>query len=232
MSRTSLIEQVPLAWFAALLMAGAVAFFLLAMPIGLIEQGVGAIGLPSVLAAATPPLGSTARALVAGSAAVFAGGTTWGLMTLADRSVRPRRRPAPRRAAPARSPAHVDAPPRRPIFANSDFGSPLPEPLPAFREMVASNDDVLELVDVIVDRVPMPEPEPEPEPAPEPAREPQAAPSPAIEEPSVASLMGRLEAGALRRAARAARNSEPAPAVAMESALRDALSELQRMAAR
>jgi hypothetical protein len=223
--RTSLIERLPLALLAALLMGGAVAFFFIAMPIALIERAVIASGLPLTLAAATPPLGGTARALVAGAAAMACGGVTWIGMTWASRH------PGKglKRSTPKRGELDAEPAARRPIFASSDLGSPeepltltqegvavLPEELPAAEwvEIEFDAGDVLELVDVL--------------------EEESAPPPPASALPSITSLMARLEAGATRRAAKATLRPQPrAPATAeTDSALRNALSELQRLAIR
>jgi hypothetical protein len=151
----------------------------------------------------------------------------------------------------------VEAPLWRPIFAHADFGDPTPrEPVAAeelpdqvpealfaeWTEVVEADpldvvapaaeplietleqaaDDVLELVNVVVEAEPHPVP-----------RNPS----------TIAQLMARLESGAGRRAVRrvnarpiasAPRPIAPAPRTVadFDGALRTALSELQRMAAR
>lgn len=112
-------------WFAALF--GLVS---LALPPALLERLVLALGLDRVIAAAAPPLGETARLLIA------AGMSTVGeiLGLLVGRGLAARRRP---RAAtqPTEAPdeiltrrardAHPDAPPRKPVSAAEDFAVPL-----------------------------------------------------------------------------------------------------------
>lgn len=197
-------------------MGGAVAFFFFAMPMVLLEQGVIASGLPNLIAAAGPPLGATARTLVAGSFGLVAAGFTWAAITLAGLIGRPRRDSDHESDGWSTIPFHAegapDAPARRPIFASSELGAPLAEEQP----LSLAEDDVLELVNVFSDEPPPPEP--------------------ACQAPSIAELMARLEAGAERRAAQAASAAAPLkpsgnPA-AFEGALRSALDDLKRMAMR
>ncbi len=111
------------------------------VPAWRIEAAVMASGLPALLPAAAPPLGWTARA---GLMLGFGGLVTvllWlGLMLLAPNAVLPlpRRSPKtkPRRAevppSVRRADAHPDAPPRPPVRAERDLGTPfLDAPLDA-----------------------------------------------------------------------------------------------------
>lgn len=93
-------------WFAALLGVGS-----LILPVTLLEYAVDASGLPSLLPAAHPPLGSTARVLIAVAAAL--GGAALGLIIA--------RRVAAAQAAHAttRSPRLSDS--RRPINAHEEL---------------------------------------------------------------------------------------------------------------
>jgi hypothetical protein len=235
-----------LALSSAVLMGGAVAFFFFAMPMVLIEQGVIASGLPTLIASAGPPLGATARTLVAATFALLAGGVTWlvitGIGMIGSRPVRD-----PREAdesLPVDIQIPVSAPPvRRPIFASELVMSQVEERHPEIEEAVFTDawsdeempifptDDVLDLVEPIADKVPEPQPEPKQQPEPEPEVE--------AENPlPIAELMARLEAGALRRSEK----KQVATVVTQETdhdrpsgfdgALRDALEELQRMATR
>ena len=237
MKKKSLIEQVPLALFMGLLMGGATAFFFIQMPMVLIEQAVIASGLPTVIAAAGPPLGSTARALVAGSVALASGGFTWLVITLAGLIERPRRaKPVPEGEATLDlTDVHPETPLRRPIFAHADFGDPDVAPVSAdysAEEQVeqlafAEWEEVIEAAPAepmpleeqpfeLVDMLP-------PEPVSAPPRQ-----------PSIPELMARLEAGAQRRLARFASAVRPVPAPQQDfdGALRSALNELKQMAAR
>lgn len=95
-------------WFAALLGIGS-----LVLPIALFENLSEATGLSSLAVAAQPPLGATARimiALVAGGLGVFAG------LAIARRVIAASEpRPTPRRATAMRSA-------KRPISAHEEFG--------------------------------------------------------------------------------------------------------------
>jgi len=85
-------------WFAALLGLGT-----LVMPASLLERIVSAAGLPALLPAAAPPLGGTARALLAVAAAIFGAGVGVAI--------------ARRIASAQRSPAS-----RKPIAAHEELG--------------------------------------------------------------------------------------------------------------
>ena len=110
----------------------AAALAVLATPVGVLESAVGRTGLPSLLAAAEPPLGWTARVAMM---LVLGGLVAAILHALAKLTT-----PAPRRhvrvarnepwealdAAPnqRRADAHPDAPPRPPVLAMRDLGTP------------------------------------------------------------------------------------------------------------
>ena len=111
---------------AALLVGGAV----FAMPIDVLEGMATDSGIASLVTAAAPPLGMTARLSVAVLAALLIGGLLWfGLgLLLGGRGIA-LRRPAGERTEDGvpvlrRADAHPDAPPRRPVFANRDLGTP------------------------------------------------------------------------------------------------------------
>ena len=113
----------------ALMLAAAVGFIAAVAPVDLIERLVVLSGLPSVLSAASPPLGFTARAImVAGSSAATLG-AAWLLLSAAGR-----RRPAERTAEPVKQPRlrtadrHPDAPARRPFSAREALTNPAVEP--------------------------------------------------------------------------------------------------------
>lgn len=219
----SLVDQGALALFPAVLMGGAVAFFFFAMPMMLIQQGVIASGLPSLIAAAAPPLGETARSLVAGAFALLSGGVTWLIITLAGPRHRVER--AHDEADLAATPSFDHSahfPVRRPILAHSEFGTPLPDiaeaPFSAWTEdaeldlLEFPDDDVLELQEPIAQAPP-------PEPSPPPA-----------EDIPIATLIARLEAGAARRIAQ--KNGAAEVDANFDGVLRSALAELQRLAIR
>lgn len=168
-------------------MSVATAFFLIAMPMA---------------------VGVAAHLLVAGSAALLAGGLTWAAISFAGRPTRPSR-PQPEFVADDALPFHLHGEeypevPWRPIFA-SEIGSPDMQEGPP----------VLDLTHVVVDEEPAP-----------------------IEPLSIAALMARLETAVERRAAQAklAVQTPPspfsAPNIGGDGTLRNVLDELQRMAVR
>jgi len=132
-SRSAL--DVPMAAFAAM----ALAFVAYAVPEDILTGLVQSSGLASILPAAEPPLGTTARLMLGAVCAALGFAIVYALMRLIDRASkpsRPRRKPA-RPAedvepdlAEAEAPrlrrwdVHPDAPSRRPIFAASDVGEP------------------------------------------------------------------------------------------------------------
>lgn len=127
-SKASALD-LPMSAFAAV----SVAFAAFAMPDDLFSDIISASGLPSLLAAAQPPLGATARTAVI--AAAF--GATFALVFLLLRALgKPAARPVAKgeeaaAAAPPRlrrADSHPDAPPRRPLFAGKDLGEPIEQP--------------------------------------------------------------------------------------------------------
>jgi hypothetical protein len=211
--------DVPVAALAAV----AVAFVAFAMPGDLLTGLVSASGLPSLLAAAEPPLGLKARAGVGLGGALAAFGLVFALLRLLDRSGFDKPRSVP--AAPdepdlprlRRRDVHPDAPVRRPISAARDLGEPAPPPEP-----VAAAATPVWLAEA------PPEPQPEPELEPEP-----------VPEASLDELMVRLARGLARRRTgdgfAAPPPQPPAPQVFPEPGddrLQSAIESLQRLAAR
>lgn len=111
-------------WFAALF--GLVSF---ALPVGLVQKVVVASGLPHLVAAAAPPLGFTARALVALLLTGVGGmlGLIVGLRLGAPYRPQRERLSVEDDAVTAEAPrvrardAHPDAPPRRPLTVSADM---------------------------------------------------------------------------------------------------------------
>lgn len=100
---------------------GLVALVFLLLPGALLERIVTSSGIAAVVAAAEPPLGLTARValalLVGGGVAAFA----WiALSTVADAKLA-EARPG---GLFGRGDSHPDAPPRPPLFATRDLGTP------------------------------------------------------------------------------------------------------------
>jgi hypothetical protein len=116
--------DIALAGFAG----AAFAFAAFAMPEWRLTQIVLGSGLPSILPAAQPPLGFTARAGFAALIGLAAFAGSYLLLRLAERAP-VRRRPFTEADAPPapiklrRADAHPDAPPRRPLAAR-DLGEP------------------------------------------------------------------------------------------------------------
>ena len=117
----------PIASVAGAVVAVLVALAFIAMPIGVIENMAVDSGVASMLTAAAPPLGLTARLAVAFFASALAGGITWlGLRLVVGARALVIRHGEGEDGVPVlrRADAHPDAPARRPVFANSDLGTP------------------------------------------------------------------------------------------------------------
>ncbi|HEV7660257.1 MAG TPA: hypothetical protein VGO55_10460 [Allosphingosinicella sp.] len=205
------------------LAAAAAVFFAFAMPQDVLSRIVSATGLPSLFAAAQPPLGLTARIAIAVGGAAITFGLVFFLLRLLDRSglEKPAAEPQDGEAPRRRRDYHPDAPVRRPISAARDLGEPAPPEPPRAAAPVWLD-----------------APEPEPEPVIEPKPEPE--PAPAEMPTSIAALMERLEQGLARRQPRRhdalpAAAHAPAPQVfpeAPDDRLQSAIDSLQRLAAR
>jgi len=130
----------PFVGFVAILMGGAVAFVSVAMPTPLFERLVVMSRLPLILPPAEPPLGFTARTLLAVVTGLCAFAATLIGLRLIGGHPRPRRKLDPEEGQAEflfvesepmvreeklrlrRADSHPDAPPRRPIFAQEDLG--------------------------------------------------------------------------------------------------------------
>lgn len=145
----------PVATVVAVALAALTALLFLVMPTDVLEGMTIDSGIASLITAAEPPLGLTARFAIAFIAALAVGGVAWfGLFLLVGtRTVLVNRKPGkPAKAVRIvpdrdeeeddalpilrRRDAHPDAPARRPVFANRDLGTPFldvradPEPEP------------------------------------------------------------------------------------------------------
>ncbi len=110
----------------------AAATFLL-LPTDILEDWVWQSGLPALLAVAEPPLGTTARAVLAIVAAALAAAVVWSaLFLLFGPDGIFGTKPATEGGVPVlrRADAHPDAPARKPMSA-ADLGAPLPPPAPS-----------------------------------------------------------------------------------------------------
>jgi hypothetical protein len=125
--------NLPIAPLAAALVGGVMALAFALMPSGILEDLVIDSGIASVVSAAEPPLGLTARAVLiligGGGMAMIAWfalflmfGTRSIVIQRSADSGAEEKAPVLRRAD-----AHPDAPARRPVFANRDLGTPFLE---------------------------------------------------------------------------------------------------------
>ena len=193
---------VPLAPAAALVLAALAALMFLIMPIGVIEDLVVDSGIASFVTAAQPPLGTTAHLAIAFFVALCVGAMSWfGLFLLVGNRTVVLGRVAREDGVPIlrRADAHPDAPPRRPVFANRDLGTPFlevtaesPPPMTA-ADAMAFEPATVEERSIPADldtplatyRNPLDPPLPEPEPLPlGRMEEPVAPPAPIWLEPS------------------------------------------------
>ena len=137
--------KLPVAPLVAGMLGGVVALCVLAVPASALEALVMASGLPAIFAAAEPPLGFTARAILAlGSGGLVAACAWFGLSALlGERFLRfgeSDLTDADAVAMPVirRADAHPDAPPRPPLLATRDLGRPFLDPLPADPEPIVA----------------------------------------------------------------------------------------------
>lgn len=238
----------------------ALAFFIFAMPMDLFELAILASHLPSLLAAAEPPLGETARMAVAGVGGLFAGAMTVVLFLVSDHHEEQRRQAA-----------------KRPTFSNAEFNmfaapvpaaaeaAPLPAPswareagaifpAPVLQEDIvaesepAAADDEPIFVDFSALRSARSTTTDQPldlgqwrlgKAAEKEIVDAATEPTPATasgtnqtEEDSIAGLMSRLEAGLDRRAEKGDVPAKPPAIPTRGSGLRSTLDELRKMAVR
>ena len=121
--------KLPARAIAAILGGGALAAGVMLTPIGLIEMGAVSSGLSQILPAATPPLGDTARLVLAFALGIGGMGVIAAVQAIATRIMD--RRPSAIRIGyeigyededeNAFSDAHFADGPRRPLFASSDL---------------------------------------------------------------------------------------------------------------
>lgn len=151
----------PVAPFAAGVIGVATAAMFALVPTDLLEAMAVDSGIASVLSAAEPPLGLTARLLLVllcgggiGAIAWFGLSLTFGARTIVlQRSRGGGDAPVLRRAD-----AHPDAPARRPLFANTDLGTP-------FLEVCAKPVHVdADAIEPVVQPIPAPAPTEQPLP--------------------------------------------------------------------
>ena len=118
-----------------------VAALFLLMPVVMLEDWIWRSGIAALVPAAQPPLGVTARAVLALSGGLLAAAVVWsGLFLLfgtggllsSRLAARPARQPGTR--AVRRADAHPDAPARKPLCV-SDLGVPMPPVTPPLTDV-------------------------------------------------------------------------------------------------
>ena len=208
-------------------MFGPVAFILMMkVPGWHLNQWVAASGLPSIFSPARPPLGDTARLLLA----LLAGGITaacvGGALALYERLTKGRGRKGAAKARGIRiDPVQTGSPHRAPIFAEKELGAPFmsDEAMDVARSELILDQPVedaapmLETVEAVyVAKVAEPQPVQEPvEIHASPLSAAPSEPAPRVvvtnDANSIAGLMGRLETALVRRQSRNLANN-PMPA--------------------
>lgn len=235
-------------------LALAVGFFVIAMPDDIFEALIRATGLPSVLAAAAPPFGQTARTMAAAVGSSIAGASVIALFLLTDR------------------PPTVMRETIRPFSASSDFDREPVQPIQPIEYIV---EEPLPVVDIAAEQIDEEEAVAEVEAgqreavadetpifldfkairaAAQPANDapldlgewkiadqeaarpsfsrPITAPAQIAGDEPIAVLMQRLEAGLERRTAQGSAPSTPPTIGQSRAGLRSTLDELRKMAVR
>jgi hypothetical protein len=127
--------KAPIALLGAGIVGALAALIALVLPTSTLESLVMGSGLPAIIAAAEPPLGFTARFCLAlgagGFFGIMAGLTLFvlvGTKTVDLQTARTRPQPdVPQAPVLRRADAHPDAPPRPPLMAARDLGTPFLE---------------------------------------------------------------------------------------------------------
>ncbi|HYD13070.1 MAG TPA: hypothetical protein VEC11_09500 [Allosphingosinicella sp.] len=214
--------DLPVAGLSAL----AAAFAAFAVPQDLLSRAVVATGLPTILSAAQPPLGLTARVGLAVVGAVLVFGLVFLLLRLLDRSGLNGDAETGEDAQPRvrRRDGHPDAPPPRPISAARDLGEPAPPRAPR-----AATPLWLDEAEPVGAPALEPEPEPawqpEPEPLPEPVAEAWPEPEP---EPEPEVVAGSEPAPEPEPVTPPVLVPQPAAAAEMPSSIADLMERLEQ----
>lgn len=120
------IPNLPFAPIVAVLFGVVAAILVFATPAWLLERTVGSLGISSFISAAKPPLGTTARALMALSTGLGTAGLLWLIMRPIERLIHKRRTaPGFATAATAAVVPVAEQGARAPIFAGDELGAPL-----------------------------------------------------------------------------------------------------------
>ena len=123
-------SRIPFAPVVAILFGVVAAILMAAVPQWLFERSVVQSGLPTVIAAAAPPLGVLARLLAVVSAFLVIAVVLWGILGPVTTRLENRKRArTPWRDTgydePVRDDSDLFVAPRRPIFAPEELGAPL-----------------------------------------------------------------------------------------------------------
>lgn len=216
--------KAPIALLGAGIVGALAALIALVLPTSTLESLVMGSGLPAIIAAAEPPLGFTARICLAlgagGFFGIMAGLTVFvlvGTKTVDLQTTRTRPQPnVPQAPVLRRADAHPDAPPRPPLMAARDLGTPFlevgappaakPLPLTPLKPVEAVVERPLK-AEAPVEAAPLPlkpivvEPKPEPVEQPLPADldqplaafDPQAVPDVPLPPPVLPPLKAKAE---------------------------------------
>lgn len=155
--RLSFLNRLPFSPVVGALYGAVAAILVLATPHWLLERAVLSSGMPGLIPAAAPPLGTKASILVAVATALAVGALAWAAARLIERTIlaRPRRQARDEESAPAMAERIAPVPPR-PIFAQADLGAPLmsDEAVAVAREELVLDQTVVEVSEA--DAAPVP----------------------------------------------------------------------------
>jgi hypothetical protein len=213
------LESLPFAPMVSAMFAGVAAILVGATPYWLFVRSIAASGLPSVLPAANPPIGDTARLIAMAAAAVLGGLVAYILARFAERAFRrPPVRVTPRGAEISPVTQSVDqdvlfdrpiASRRPPLFADRDLGAPLmsDEAFEHARDELildapiadAEEQSVEFAVETHVEPIPVEPAVIEVSPEIMKPAAPEPAPMGAVDALPIAALMARLEQGIATR---------------------------------
>ncbi|MBQ1500590.1 MAG: hypothetical protein IIZ38_19965 [Sphingomonas sp.] len=197
--------NLPLAPLIAAVAGGGAALGVAMIPVPALEALVMDSGLPAILAAAEPPLGTTARLAVALGTGAFVGAFMWlsAFILLGSRGLTigeaedvaldPEEVPLP---VLRRADAHPDAPPRPPLLATRDLGRPFLEIRAAVPAPAEPEDEHIDFDAIFPPRAITPPKAPEPvvqapgpaAAAPVPPPVMATAPAPVIAAPEVSEV--------------------------------------------
>ena len=204
--------NLPLAPIAAAILGAGAALGVAVVPGSVLESLVMDSGLPSVISAAEPPLGLTARFALAAGAGGFVALLGWFTLFLLFGTRGVTVGNVDRAAAEAsptpvirRADAHPDARPRPPLLATRDLGTPFLEVRAPEPALPISSPEPVEVREVAAQEEISPVPVPAPTPTPEPIEPP--APAARIVLPAEQSLpedldqpLAAFDPGAIREA--------------------------------